>query len=58
MKTIAAMGTTTSSAATLVQIAQVYGGDSAYLSVINAVTSVLCVVTMPLFVFLFQTVPI
>ena len=44
----------TPSASTLTQMAQVYGKDADYASAINVVTTLLCVVTMPLMVALYQ----
>lgn len=44
----------TPSASTLTQMAQVYGKDADYASAINAVTTLLCIVTMPLMVALYQ----
>lgn len=48
------LATTAPSAAAIVQMAQVYGGDSAYASKINVMTTLLCIVTMPLMVVLYQ----
>lgn len=46
------------SATTLTQMAQMYRNpESGYLSSINAVTTVLCSVTMPVMIFLFQMLP-
>lgn len=42
------------SAATVTQLAQVYGHDAEYASAIYAVTTLLCIITMPLMVGLFQ----
>ena len=44
----------TPSASTLTQMAQVYGKDADYASAINVVTTLLCIVTMPLMVALYQ----
>lgn len=45
-----------SSAATVTQIVQVFGEDSQYASIINVMSVVLCVVTMPMITFLFEMV--
>lgn len=45
-----------SSAATVTQIVQVFGEDSRYASIINVMTVILCVVTMPLMVLLYEMV--
>ena len=42
------------SAATITQMAQVYGRDAEYSSAIYAVTTLLCIITMPLMVTLYQ----
>lgn len=44
----------TPSASTLTQMAQVYGKDADYASAINVTTTLLCIVTMPLMVALYQ----
>ena len=44
----------TPSASTLTQMAQVYGRDADYASAINVTTTLLCIVTMPLMVALYQ----
>ena len=44
----------TPSASTLTQMAQVYSKDADYASAINVVTTLLCIVTMPLMVALYQ----
>ena len=43
----------TPSASTVVQFAQVYGADAEYAGAINIVTLLLCIITMPLFVYWF-----
>ena len=48
------MAASTPSANSIVQIAQFYGGDSDYASEINIVSTVLCILTMPLMVMLFE----
>ncbi len=52
MITLLAM--TTPSASTVTQMAQVYGKDSDYASAINVVTTLFCILTMPLMVTLYQ----
>ncbi|MDO4357300.1 MAG: AEC family transporter [Clostridia bacterium] len=41
-------------ASSVTQLAQVYGGDSEYAGVINMVSTLLCIVTLPLMVLLYQ----
>ena len=41
-------------ASNVTQIAQVYGHEGDYASAINAITTLLCIGTMPLMVFLYQ----
>lgn len=48
------LATTTPSATTLTQFAQVYDGDSRYACAINVLTTVLCIVTIPVMVALYQ----
>lgn len=43
----------TPSASTVVQFAQVYGGDAEYAGAINIVTLLLCIISMPIFVYLY-----
>lgn len=45
-----------SSAATVTQIVQVFGEDSRYASIINVMSVILCVVTMPLMVLIYEMV--
>lgn len=52
MITLLAM--TTPSASTVTQMAQVYGKDADYASAINVVTTLFCILTMPLMVTLYQ----
>ena len=52
MITLLAM--TTPSASTVTQMAQVYGKDADYASAINVVTTLCCILTMPLMVTLYQ----
>ena len=44
----------TPTAATITQMAQLYDQDAAYASAINVMTTVVCVVTMPLMVMLYM----
>ncbi|RGY98441.1 AEC family transporter [Clostridium sp. AM58-1XD] len=46
----------TPSASTITQMAQVYGDDAKYASAINVMTTLLCILTMPAIVFLYQLV--
>ena len=41
-------------AATVTQLAQIYGQDSVYASAINILTTLLCILTMPFFVWLYE----
>lgn len=43
----------TPSASTVVQFAQVYGGDAEYAGAINIVTLLLCIISMPIFVYVY-----
>jgi hypothetical protein len=51
---ISLLATMTPSASTIMQMAQVYGKDADYASAINVSTTVLCIVTMPLIIALYQ----
>ncbi len=51
---ISLLATTTSSAAIIPQLAQISGQDAAYASAINVLSTLFCVVTMPLIVGLYQ----
>lgn len=51
---VSLLAATTPAAATVTQLAQVYGKDAEYASAINVVTTLLCVVTIPLMVKLYQ----
>lgn len=51
---ITLLATITPSASTITQMAQVYGKDADYASAINVATTLLCIVTMPLMVMLYQ----
>lgn len=46
----------TPAASTVTQMAQVYGEDSEYAGAIGVITTLLCIFTMPVFVFLYQAV--
>lgn len=51
---ISLLATATPSASTITQMAQVYGWDADYASAINVATTLLCIVSMPLIVALYQ----
>lgn len=51
---ITLLATATPSATTTVSMATLFGNDGEYASVINVVTATLCVVTMPIIVWLYQ----
>ena len=51
---VSLLATSAPSASAVTQIAQVYGSDGEYAGAINVVTSLLCIVTMPLVVLLYQ----
>ncbi len=53
---ITLLATITPSASTITQMSQVYGKDADYASAINVATTLLCIVTMPLMVMLYQRV--
>ena len=44
----------TPAASTVTQMAQIYGNDAEYASAINVITTLLCLITMPLMVMLYQ----
>lgn len=48
------LATITPSASTITQIAQVYGKDARYAGSINVITTLLCMITMPVMVYLYQ----
>lgn len=50
------LATMTPSASTITQMAQIYGKDASYASVINVITTLLCIVTMPCMVLLYQLI--
>lgn len=51
---ITLLATASPSGSTITQMAQVYGGDTEYACSINVVTTLLCIVTMPIMVALYQ----
>lgn len=53
---ITLLATITPSASTITQMSQVYGKDADYASAINVATTLLCIVTMPLMVMIYQCV--
>lgn len=51
---ISLLATMTPSASSITQMAQIYGKDADYASAINVVTTLLCVITMPIMTALYQ----
>jgi predicted permease len=51
---ISLLATMTPSASTITQMAQVYGKDADYASAINVASTLLCIITMPLIIALYQ----
>lgn len=51
---ISLLATITPSASTVTQMAQIYEKNAEYASVINVVTTIFCIVTMPIMVWLYQ----
>lgn len=51
---ISLLATITPSASTITQMAQIYKKNAEYASVINVVTTIICIVTMPIMVWLYQ----
>ena len=51
---ISLLATITPSASTVTQMAQIYGKNVEYASAINVVTTIICIVTMPIMVWLYQ----
>lgn len=51
---ISLLATITPSASIVTQMAQIYGKNGEYASVINVVTTIVCIVTMPIMVWLYQ----
>ena len=48
------LATITPSASTITQMAQVYGQDARYAGAINVITTLLCMISMPIMVYLYQ----
>lgn len=53
---IVTLACASSAAAMVTQLAQVFGGDAKYASVINVMSVIFCVITMPLMVLLYETI--
>jgi predicted permease len=51
---ISLLATITPSASTVTQMAQIYEKDAEYASIINVVTTIVCIATMPIIVWLYQ----
>lgn len=51
---ISLLATMTPSASTIMQMAQIYDKDADYASVINVATTILCIITMPILIALYQ----
>lgn len=51
---ISLLATITPSASAVTQMAQIYGKNEEYASVINAITTIICIITMPIMVWLYQ----
>lgn len=51
---ISLLATITPSASTVTQMAQIYEKNAEYASIINVVTTIVCIVTMPIMVWLYQ----
>ena len=51
---ITMIATITPSASNVVQMAQVYNKDAAYAGAINVVTTLMCLITMPIMIYLYQ----
>lgn len=51
---ISLLATITPSASTVTQMVQIYGKNAEYASIINVVTTIVCIVTMPILVWLYQ----
>lgn len=51
---ISLLATITPSASTVTQMAQIYGKNAEYASAINVVTTIVCIMTMPIMVWLYQ----
>ncbi len=48
------LATTSPAAASVTQMAQIFGRDAEYASVINVVTTLICIITMPIMVYFYQ----
>ena len=53
---ISLLGSSSSSAAMVTQLSQIYGGDAQYASTINVVSVIGCVFTIPIIAFIYQSV--
>jgi malate permease and related proteins len=51
---ISLLAAITPSASSVTQMAQIYGDNGEYASVINVVTTIICIITMPIMVWLYQ----
>lgn len=51
---ITLLATITPSASTITQMSQIYGKDAEYASIINVTTTIICIITMPLIVLIYQ----
>lgn len=51
---ISLLATITPCASTITQMSQIYGKDAEYASVLNVITTIICIVTMPIMVMLYQ----
>ncbi|AGF56153.1 hypothetical protein B0P06_005587 [Clostridium saccharoperbutylacetonicum] len=51
---ISLLATLTPSAVTITQMAQIFGNDEEYASAINVVTTIVCIITMPIMVWIYQ----
>lgn len=51
---ISLLATITPSASSITQMAQIYGKNEDYAGVINVVTTIICIITMPIMVWLYQ----
>lgn len=50
------LATITPSASTITQMSQIYGKDAEYASAINVITTIICIISMPLMVYLYELV--
>lgn len=51
---ITLLATITPSASTITQMSQIYGKDAEYASIINVTTTIICIITMPIIVMIYQ----